>query len=84
MGVFYDLAREVNKGDPKARRPYKWGSKAFLINMKVGQEIEFKDDESLSYRGLQYVAAHLRRIYGCQFSFTTYISTGQRIIRRVA
>lgn len=87
-GLFYDLAREArgiyNMADHKARRPYKWGSKEFLINIKVGEQIVFDDDARLSYRGLQQVAAHLRRDCGCQFSFRTNRITKIRTIRRVA
>lgn len=87
-GLFYDLAQEArgiyNMADPKARRPYKWGSKDFLTNIKVGEQIVFDDDARLSYRGLQQVAAQLRRTCGCQFQFRTHKVTKQRRIRRIA
>lgn len=87
MCLFEELLREAKSiydmVDAKARRPYKWGSKAYLNSIDVGEEIEFNDDEHYSYRGLQQVAAQLRRSYGCQFRFTTYRSTGRRLIKRM-
>lgn len=48
---------------------YKWGAKAFLANMEVGEERE--DDGTYDWRGLQVAACRMKQDYGCLYRFRT-------------
>ena len=52
-----------------SREPYKWGAKAYLASMEVGEERI--DDGTFNWRYLACTACSLTRVYGSRFSFSS-------------
>ena len=61
------------------RQQYKWGAKAFLASMEVGEKREI-DTELFNYRGMQTQANALKKEYDSRWSFET-TPTGRYVIR---
>lgn len=51
------------------RKQYKWGAKAFLVSMEVG-ETRYNDG-SLNWRGVQCMACRLSADFPCKWKFRT-------------
>ena len=62
------------------RNKYRWGAKAFLANMEIGETRE--DDGAFCWRTLQVIACRMREDYGCHFRFRT--KWGIRKVTRLA
>ena len=63
------------------RKPYKWGAKAYLASMEVGETRT--DDGRYNWRGLQFIAAQMQRDYGSKFVFRTKQKAGYRQVTRI-
>lgn len=68
--------------EKKQRRPYKWGAKAFLTSMEVG-ETRILDDR-FTREGLRGAAVALWKLYDCRYVFRTNQKQGYRQVTRIA
>lgn len=89
MNIFRELARELTQEakeclscERKPRRPYKWGEKAFLAGLEIGQRI-IVTDEQVNWRSIQSIACKMAKEFGCEFRFHTK-RNGQKEIMRLA
>lgn len=73
------LPVEKRTPQPKKRRPYIRGAKAYLTSFEVGEARVY--DEKYRLHSFRCIAARLAQDYGCKYSFK--LEDGVRIVRRL-